>query len=253
MARKGWQWTSVVLAAAVLGWFGFGSNGGEIAKAEPVAATGVSAMNTITVGASGTVKVEPDVAYVNVAVETRGATAGEAQKTNANKFAAVEKALTDQFGVDKKDLQTSGFFVQAEYNYNDKDGRKLIGYIAVHSVQVKFRKLGEIGKLLDAVSSAGANRIDGVQFGTEKTEQYELEALKKAMVQAEAKANVLAQSAKRQVKGVVNIVQGAAAAPPVLYMSDMQAKTMSAAGESPTSVQTGQIEISVNVTVQYQM
>jgi len=260
MLRKGWQ-TGVALIAAValVGWLGWGDGGragGNIANAE-AAATGaaqaeVSALNTITVGASGSIMVDPDIAYVNVAVETKGATASEAQQANAKQFAAVEKTLYETYKMDKKDVKTIGFNVQPEYNYTDKDGRKLVGYTAVHQIQVSDRKLDEIGKLLDSLSAAGANRIDGVQFATEKGDQYELEALKKAMASAKAKADTLAAAAGRQVKGVVNIVQGAASVPPVMMNATM-AKSMAMADSAVSSVQTGQIEISASVTVQYQM
>ncbi|WP_255570815.1 SIMPL domain-containing protein [Cohnella sp. CFH 77786] len=251
--KKGWKMAVVVMAAAVIGWFGIGKGEVGIVKAETAAASGSqTALNTITVGATGSVMVDPDIAYVNAAVETRGATAGEAQQDNANKFAAIEKVLYEKFGLSKKDVQTTGFYVQPEYNYMEKEGRKLIGYTAVHSVKVSYRKLDEIGKLLDAMSAAGANRMDGVQFSTEKADQYELEALKKAMANADAKANVLAASAKRQVKGVVNIVQGAASAPPVMYAA-MEKSMAADSASAPTSVQAGQIEISTSVTVQYQM
>jgi uncharacterized protein YggE len=256
MKQKGWQIVALVALMTVVGSLGFSRGGANLAKAEPLvsSAAGGSVLNTITVGANGSIKVEPDIAYVNVAVETHGATASAAQKDNADKFAGVEKTLYEKYGTDKKDVQTTGFSVQPEYNYTDKGGRTLIGYLAVHSVQVNDRKLGEIGKLLDDLSAAGANRMDGVQFATEKTDQYELEALKKAMATAEAKANVLAASAKREVKGVVNIVQGAASTPPVLYQSaDMMKNAAASSAGAPTSVQVGQIEVSTSVTVQYEM
>jgi hypothetical protein len=255
MKHARWKLTTVAVAAVLVGWLGFARNGTEVAKAETAIAQAGTAMNTITVSASGSVKVDPDIAYVNAAVETKGATAAEAQKANAEKFAAVEKVLYEQFGLGKQDVQTTGFYVQPEYTYTEKDGRKLTGYTAVHSVRIGYRKLTEIGKLLDALSAAGANRVDGVQFGTEKSDQYELEALKNAMKNADAKANVLAASAKRQVKGVLNIVQGGSSTPPVLYMNEAQVKVMdsAAASSAATSVQTGQIEISASVTVQYQM
>jgi uncharacterized protein YggE len=152
-------------------------------------------------------------------------------------------------------VKTTGFDVQPEYNYTEKDGQVLKGYIAVHAIQVTYRKLPEIGKLFDALTAAGANRLDGVQFSTEKREQYELEALKKAMENASAKAGVLATSAKRQLQGVVNIVQGDTSNLPVIFARD-QAKVMMgemAAASPSTSVQSGQIEISTQVTVQYEM
>ncbi|QTH42097.1 SIMPL domain-containing protein [Cohnella sp. LGH] len=252
MKKGALQVLSVVLAAAVIGWFGFVKGEGNTVSAE----TAQAAPYTITVGANGSVMVEPDVAYLRLAVETRGKKATEAQQANAKQFAGVEKTLYETFGIAKKDVTTTGFDVQPEYDYTEKDGRVLKGYIAVHSLQVTYRKLPDIGKLFDALTESGANRLDGVQFSTEKKEQYELDALKKAMENAAAKAGVLATSANRQLKGVVNIVQGDVANVPVVYARD-QAKVMmnemaSAAGAS-SSVQSGQIEISTQVTVQYEM
>jgi hypothetical protein len=244
---------SLLVIPALAIWLGSASEGVGVAKAESVAATTeASALNTITVGASGSVSVNPDIAHINVAVETRGPTAGEAQQANATKFAALEKVLYEQYKIDKKDVKTTGFSVYAEYNYTEKEGRVLTGYAAVHSLQVNYRKLDEIGKLVDALTAAGANRIDGIQFATEKSEQYELEALKKAMDNAKAKADTLAAAAGRQVKGVLNIVQGNVTSPPVFAQNAAKVMLESAAGFS-TSVQAGQIVIEVSVTVQYQM
>jgi uncharacterized protein YggE len=241
----------IAMAAIVIGWFGFGRGEGDRVSAETVPAT-VPA-NTVTVGASGSIKVEPDVAYLSIAVETRGAKAAEAQQANADKFAAVEKTLYEKFAIDKKDVKTTGFNVQPEYKYTEKDGQVLKGYIAVHQIQVTYRKLTEIGKLLDALTAAGANRLDGIQFGTEKKDQYELEALKKAMANASAKANVLASSANRQLKGVINIVQGDVSSNPILYDQYGANMKLTESASASTSVQTGQIEISTTVTVQYEM
>lgn len=254
MKQRAWQLAMVAVAAVVIGWFGFGRGETGAVSAAETTASGTPPY-TVTVGASGSVMAEPDVAYLNLAVETRGSKAAEAQQANAKQFAGVEKALYETFGIAKKDVKTTSFDVQPEYNYTEKDGRVLKGYIAVHSIQVTYRNLADIGKLFDAVTAAGANRLDGVQFSTEKKEQYELEALKKAMDNAAAKAGVLATSAKRQLKGVVNIVQGEVSNNPVLYARESAMKAMAdmAAGSAASSVQAGQIEISTQVTVQYEM
>jgi uncharacterized protein YggE len=242
----------VTLAAVVIGWFGWGRGEGGVVSAESVPTT--TTPYTVTVGASGSIKVEPDVAYLSLAVETRGSKATEAQQTNADKFAGVEKTLYEKFAIDKKDVKTTGFNVQPEYNYTEKDGQVLKGYIAVHQIQVTYRKLTEIGKLFDALTASGANRMDGVQFATEKNDQYELDALKKAMSNASAKANVLATSANRQLKGVINIVQGDVSSNPIVYMQEQAKMKMNEMADgASTSVQSGQIEISTKVTVQYEM
>jgi hypothetical protein len=255
MFKHGWKMTALALAAILVGWLGLGQ-GGKAAESAAAAATasGESAViNTITVQGTGLIMVDPDIAYVNAGVETRASTASEAQKLNAEKFAAVEQVLKDKYGLSGKDVQTTGFHVYPEYDYTERDGRKLVGYVAVHNVKISMRKLDQLGGLLDAISQAGVNRMDGVTFGTEKSETYELEALKKAMANADAKAQVLASSAKKQVKEVINIVQGGVSAPPVLMESVAKlAADASGAGYS-TSVQPGQIEIRTSVTVQYRM
>lgn len=249
--RRGLPIAALIAAAMLVGWIGFGDRG-EAASVS--AETANSALNTITVGAEGSIKVEPDVAYVTFTVETRGKTAQEAQQANADQFAAVEKTLYETYAMDKKDVQTTSFNVQPEYNYTEKEGQVLKGYVADHTVQVAYRKLEEIGKLLDALSAAGANRMNGVSFGTEKQEQYELEALKQAMENADAKAGVLASSAKRQLGAVLNIVQGDAAEIPSLVRAESAKLSFDAAASAAsTSVQGGQIEIRTSVTVQYEM
>ncbi|CAI6071868.1 SIMPL domain-containing protein [Cohnella sp. JJ-181] len=254
MGKRTVQVAVLAVTMAAAGWFGQAKLGADQAMAETTAAVqAASVQNAVTVGAEGSIKVEPDVAYLNFGVDARGKTAQEAQQASAAKFAAVEKALFETFKIDKKDVQTTGFGVQPEYNYTEKDGQVLKGYLATHSVRVTYRDLAGIGKLLDAVSAAGANRVDGVQFSTEKQDQYELEALKKAMTNAGTKASVLATSANRTLGPVINIVQGNAADVPVIFQNESAVKfapASDAAGAS-SSVQTGQIEISASVTVQY--
>ncbi|WP_373228962.1 SIMPL domain-containing protein [Cohnella sp.] len=242
----------IAAVAVVVGWFGFGRGEAAIVSAE---VTPVSMpVNTVTVGATGSIKVEPDVAHLSLAVEARGSKASEAQQANADKFAAVEKALYEKFAIDKKDVKTTNFDVQPEYNYTEKDGRVLKGYLAVHQIQVTYRNLAEIGKLFDALTAAGANRMDGVRFDTEKKDQYELDALKIAMANASAKASVLATSANRQLQGVINIVQGDVSNMPILYEREEARNEMAKMADgASTSVQSGQIEISTKVTVQYEM
>ncbi len=241
--------TGLVLVAAA--WLLNASAGGTggIAAAETSAAAGT--VPTVSVSAEGSVKVEPDVAYVQFAVETRGKSAKDAQQSNAEIFAGVEKTLKETFRVADRDIQTVGFNVYPEYNYTEKNGRELKGYVAAHAVRVTWRELPDVGRLLDALAASGVNRVDGVTFATEKLEQYELEALKKAMAAARAKADVLAASAGRQVKGVLQITQGSPVAAPVVYRDGLALKT-EAAGDA-TSIQAGQIEIRATVSVQFEM
>lgn len=228
------------------------AKGGTAMAAETTGAAAVPGQRTISVSGVGKMTVEPDVAYVNLGVTTKGATANEAQTANAKTFAEVEKTLKETFGIAAADIKTNGFYVQPEYDYSERSAPKITGYTADHSIVVTYRKLEELGGLLDAVSKAGANRVNGIQFGTEKGDAYELQAIELAMANAKKKADAIAKAAGRSVKGVLHVQQGAASAPPIVYpLAKVTAE--SAAMDAGTSVQPGELEYSTTVSVTFEM
>lgn len=226
---------------------------------EPATASAPAApaagQRTISVSGTGKVTVKPDVAHVHFGVMTKAETANEAQTKNAETFAAIEKVLKDTFQVAPEDIRTSGFSVHPEYQWVESRRESIIvGYTASHTVTVAYRDLDGLGKLLDAVSKAGANQVNGIQFGTEKSEAYELQAIEKAMANARAKAEAIAKAAGASVQGVLHVSQGTAggAPPPIVYpMAKAELAAMDVG--SSTSVQPGQLEISTTVSVVYEM
>ncbi|MFC0332329.1 SIMPL domain-containing protein [Paenibacillus sepulcri] len=250
--RSKWVLTAALAVAVGIGAV-IGANGG---KGDVYAAgeAGEVQKGIITVSGQGELQAAPDVAYVNVGVETRAATAKEAQASNATKFAALQTVLFEKSKLAEKDVKTTNFNVQPQYTYNEKDGtNKVTGYVATHSIQITTRDLINIGQLLDNLSAAGANRMDGVQFDTEKQDQYELQALEKAMANAKAKAETLAKAAGKQLKAAVNISQSSSGSIPVYNKGLMSAVPQAAADSASTTIQTGEITLSANVQVSYEM
>ncbi|MBW7477686.1 SIMPL domain-containing protein [Paenibacillus oenotherae] len=231
-----------------------GASGGK-AEVYALDATASVQKGLITVSGNGELRAAPDVAYVQVAVETRAATAKDAQSKNATQFAGLKKVLFEKYKMAAKDVQSTGISVQPEHQYNNKDGTsKIVGYISTHSIRITTRDLEGTGTLLDDLSTAGANRVDGIQFDTEKQDQYELQALEKAMANAKLKAETLAKAAGRQLKGVVNIAQSNVSNGPIPYYGNYAMKSEAAADSAgSTSVQTGEITLSTDVTVVYEM
>jgi len=209
---------------------------------------------TITVTGEGKVKIQPDVAYVNFGVFTRADTANEAQSLNAKAFAAIEKVLKEQYKVAAADIKTSGFYVNPEYSYPADGQPKVTGYTANHDVVVAYRDLDALGGLLDAVSKAGANRVNGIQFGTEKTDEYELQAIEGAMADAKRKADTIAKASGRSVQGVLNVQLGwVNSGGPIVYPYAAKMDAASEAAGVSTSVQPGELDITTTVTVTYEM
>ncbi|MBP1930060.1 SIMPL domain-containing protein [Ammoniphilus resinae] len=214
-------------------------------------AAGTEQINTITVSGKGEITIAPDVAYVQFGLNTEGKTAQEAQQKNAELFSKIQNAIVKQ-GVQKADIKTVRYYTGPEYQW-EKDKNVLKGYRSEHMVEVTYRKMETIGALLDAVTKAGVNRIDNVRFGTEKEEEYEIQALEKAVDNAAKKADALALKAGKTVKGVIVIQESGTSAPPVLYREAaemMNAKSM--AQDQSTSINQGELKFSRQVQVTYE-
>mgnify|MGYP001183367196 CR=1 FL=1 len=246
------QWLMIALAAAFL--LAAAAVLASWQQPAPVhAAGGEDDMErTITVTGVGEITVEPDVAYVNMGIAARASTAEEAQRMNAQQFAELEKVLFEQFKIEKKDVKTTGFYVNPEYSYEEREKPKVVGYSATHMIRVTCRKLDQIGELLDAASKAGVNQIQNVQFATEKAKEYEMEAMKAAMKNARDKAEVLAAAENVKIREVLNISQSGSIGGPVYGKSvGGYAADMAAVPEYNTSINSGEITISAQVNVTY--
>lgn len=237
----------VVLSTAV--WFGSTQTNGSVQAAENNSPT---IGNMIGVMGKGEISIEPDIAYVTIGIETEAETAEAAQLDNANKLETLLKAVKEGFEVKDEDIQTTGFHVQPRYQYTEGEQPKIVGYTASHRIQINYRELDQLVELLDVAATSGANRIDRIQFDTEKTAQYELQALEKAMANAKAKADAIAGTFNAQIKDVVYVTEaGFTASEPLMgrAFADEAMTTFSLA--AGTEISTGQIKITAQVNVQY--
>ncbi|WP_281281716.1 SIMPL domain-containing protein [Paenibacillus oralis] len=118
-----------------------------------------------------------------------------------------------------------------------------------HSLDVTYRDLDKVGQLLDAASSAGTNhQIDDIRFGAEKPEQYEEEAIQKAMANAGRKAGVLAKAAGRTLGQEVSISLESASMPSISF--DYKVAVTSESADSGAS---SPIEVHTTVNVVYEL
>lgn len=211
---------------------------------------------SLSVTGKGSMTITPDVAYVSLGVETRAKLAKDAQAENAKLMADIKKQLKTVYKLVDQDLKTSNFNVYPEYSYADKEAPKVIGYVASHMLTVTVRDLAKLGDLVDSVSEAGANRIHNIQFGTEKQEEYEEQLLEKAVQNAWKKANAIAKASKRTLVGVVNVSEGYISIPQAwgnYYSMNYAAAEADSAGKVPTSFESGDLVITANVNVQFEM
>lgn len=213
-----------------------------------VSATEKVEKNTISVTGKGEVLIQPDVAHIRLGLVTQGNTAAEAQKSNADTFARIQAALREQ-GVKPEDMKTVQFSTFPNYQW-EKDKQVLKGYQTQHILLVTYRDINRVGQLLDTATKAGANQIEGVQYATEKQEEYETQALQNAMDHARIKADALAAKTGKKITGVVHIAESGATSPILFRSHDMaEAKAMDTA---PTVLSPGELKIEAQVQVIYE-
>ena len=148
---------SLVLAATV-------ATSAALAQVAAPAADTLFRATTLNLSAYGETRAVPDMATINLGVNTEAPTAAGAMTANAvqmNKiFAALRRA-----GIADKDIQTTGLNLNAQYDYVQNEPPKLRGYQASNQVTVAVRDLSRVGAALDATVTAGANQVNGISFG----------------------------------------------------------------------------------------
>ena len=195
----------------------------------------------------GEVQGQPDIARVAVAVLTQAKDQGQAAAQNATLMTAVQDALTSKLKLAKKDIETFGYSVRPQYDYQARPP-KLTGYEVVNTVRVSIRDLSKIGAVIDAAMAAGANSIQGISFEIENDEPLRKEALVKALTIAREKADVIARTLGIGLGPVVTVRESVSpSAVPYAY-SMMRAEAMVAAAPE-TPVQPRELTISADVTV----
>lgn len=240
----------LVVGALLVGTTGLNGSFGLTSKA--YAAEESVQRNVVNVVGKGEISVTPDIAYISIGVNTQAETAQSAQKANAAIMQKLNKLLKDTWGIADKDVKTAQFYVQPNYSYSEKEGQKIKGYNAHHTLEVSYRDLTKVGELLDAASKAGANNIDNVRFSVENSDKYETQVIEKAMANADLKAGSIAKAAKRQLGIVLVVSQGDNSSPVVFYAQNEMAKSMDSAG-APTRVEPGEIKVSTQLSVQYEL
>ena len=196
------------------------------ARASAPAATSDGTL--LSVSARAEASRAPDVATLSTGVVTQAADANAALKANSVQMARVIAAIRAA-GVPERDVQTSGISIQPQYRYTDNQPPAITGYQASNTVSLKVRDIARLGQVLDALVAAGANQVNGPNFEIDKPEVVYDEARKAALAQAQARAQMYANTLGMRVRRIVSISEGGGFQPP---MPMMKAVAMDARMES---------------------
>jgi hypothetical protein len=152
---------------------------------------------SISVQGQGSVSATPDLVTLSLGVQTNGETAQEALALNSEQMTGVIAAIKEA-GIADEDIQTSGINIYPVYDNQQRiepgGTREIIGYRATNSVTITVHDISEAGSVLDVAIGAGANVASGIQFGLSDTESMITDALVAAVLDAQAKAQTIADT-----------------------------------------------------------
>lgn len=198
----------------------------------------------------GKTEVKPDIANLSFTVSTLDKSASKAQQQNA-KISETVVSKVKIFGVAGKDIQTSSFHVNPEYDYQSRE-RVLKGHRVQHSYALVLRDTKKLGDLLDALTAAGADSVSigGIGFGLSEEEPLRKKSLELAVSDARGKAEVLAKAAKKSLGNVIAVEELTGGhAVPMVRMEMMK----SASAAPSTNIESGEVGVSARVRVHFEL
>lgn len=204
--------------------------------------------NLIYFNGEGRVYTKPDVAFVDFSVVTQGANINDVQEANTKKMNKVITYLKDS-GVEEKDIKTTNYNLYPQYTYENTKIPQIMGYQITQTLSIKIRNLDKVGEILQGVVGVGINQVNSLYFGVENDEQIKEQAREIAIKDAKAKAEKLASQLGIRLGKIVGFSENTNGYPVSAYK---EGYGMGGGASSP-SIQTGENEIIVNITLTYKI
>lgn len=213
-------------------------------EAGPPATQGTGSANTVTVEGTAVVTGRPDVLRVEFSIQTVGDSVDGALRRANSAMGRVQKVFTDG-GVAAEDMQTTGLWINPRHRKST-----ITGYQVSEDLSVVLRDLETAGALISEAADAGgdATRIHGLEFGIDDNTELLQQARKQAVASARDSALTLAEASGRSLGDAITISETGSSLPqPVSHLTDVAAEV------SPVPLQSGLSEVSVRVSVTWEL
>jgi uncharacterized protein len=201
----------------------------------------------IEVSGYGEIQAAPDLATLEIAIETHAESADHAAGLNGALAEKVRDALTSKLG-DKGRMWTGGYSLSPEYTEPREGKPTVTGYTAENSITVQTGELGLVGPLIDASIGAGANRISFLNYSLRADSKARSEAIGQAARDAQTQASALADALGVKLGPVIKASTESEVRPVPLTRF---AGAAAMAGKVQTPIAAGQITVPATVSLTY--
>lgn len=205
----------------------------------------------LSLAITGQASAKPDMAVISGGVQSNSPNAGQAMQDNNRQMAAVIDAVR-RAGVAEKDIQTAGIGLGRQYEYDENGKRIDKGFRATNSVNVRIRKIDDVGKILQAMVDSGANDVNGPSFSIEDDSNLTAAARAQAISKAEQLSASYAKQLGYSKAMVFHIVEGSESG--LDSMANAKFGLMEAAADGGSvPVQAGEVTKAVSIAVKYRL
>lgn len=165
-------------------------------------------VRTISVNGTGSAKVEPDRATLQMSISVRAATVKAAQDEAASVSRKV-LSMTDKLKIDRERVDTTGVTLRPDYRYNrDDNSQELIGYFADRRITIDLHQLDKLPAAIEGSVAAGVNQVSPPSLYSSKQRDAYRTALANAVADARANAEHLASSFDAKLGAVMQVDAG---------------------------------------------
>jgi hypothetical protein len=209
--------------------------------------------HSLSVSGNGSVSLTPDIAYIYIGVHIDNPDLAAGVSKNNTQTQGLVDALKNA-GIDGKDIQTSNFSVYTNGNpgYDKSTGLPVDNgtyYSVDNTVYVTIRDLSHLGSTLNTAVASGATSFNGISFDVADKTAAMAQARQKAMANASSLAAELAKTAGVKLGGIQSISYTDNSPYPYYGMGGGGASAPNAS----VPIQPGQTQISVTVSVTYDL
>jgi uncharacterized protein YggE len=210
-----------------------------------------AANRTLTMSGQGEVRAAPDTVTLSAGVTSEAPTAAAALAANTARMQSVFAALK-KLGLADKDMQTANFSVSPQMApqtaNNNSQPPHVTGYQVSNQLQLRLDDVSRLGPAIDALVTAGANQMNGIDFAIKDSAPLLAEARADAVSDARAKAEIYAKAAGVSLGPILSIGENAGQGPRPVYMALPMARAAKA-----VPVAAGEESITAEVSIVWEI
>lgn len=204
-------------------------------------------VNYVSVVGEGTVTAVPDEVVIRARVEHTGESAQEVKSQN-DKVISDLLVYLKEFGIPSENVKTEYLRLRKEQNYNTKEEY----YAANQALSIRVEDMDSYEELMGGLLDKGLNRIDGISFETSKEDELQIEARKKAVLDAREKAQQYAEALGQGIGSAIEIRENGSSGPqPILRAAAMVQTEAAYDSSSGPQIAPGELEITTRINVSF--